>query len=159
MEILSTTRQVEFLFVRLHEWKILCWILHTVFPIRKLHIIKDNHPLQACPFGWFVLFGERITLFTTWQVEIPSDNCILLYWRWLLAFSSQQTAWSENKHRRVTQGNVYLYLVVCVSRELTVPLQYTEFQKQSMKINVEEKEWETPIHQISKAISENKHRG
>ena len=63
-----------------------------------------------------------------------------------------------------------------VSRELTVPCQYTAFQKQSVKINVEEKQRETlmftsffkreprtnstlPIHRISKAISENNHRG
>ena len=60
-----------------------------------------------------------------------------------------------------------------VSRELTVPCQYTEFQKQSVKINMEEKQRKRaclprfkreprthsalPIHQISKAISENEH--
>ena len=64
-----------------------------------------------------------------------------------------------------------------VSRELTVPCQYTEFQKQSVKINMEEKQRKRaslftsffkreprtksalPTRQISKARSENKHRG
>ena len=63
-----------------------------------------------------------------------------------------------------------------VSRELTVPCQYTAFQKQSVKINLEEKQRETrmfasffkreprtkstlTIHRISKAVSENNHGG
>ena len=63
-----------------------------------------------------------------------------------------------------------------VNRELTVRCQYTEFQTQSVKINMEEKERETsmstsflkrepkaystlPIHRISNAISENKQGG
>ena len=64
-----------------------------------------------------------------------------------------------------------------VSRELTVPSQYTELQKQSVKINMEEKQRKRaslfisffkreprtnsalPIRRISKARSENKHRG
>ena len=72
---------------------------------------------------------------------------------------------------------MHVYLVLSsVSRELTVPCQYTEFDKQSVKINMEEKQRETcmftlffkheprtnstlPIHRISKAISENKHQG
>ena len=63
-----------------------------------------------------------------------------------------------------------------VNRELTVPCQYTEFEKPSVKMIMEEKQRETcifssffkreprtngnlPIHRISKAISENKHQG
>ena len=75
-----------------------------------------------------------------------------------------------------------MYVFVCiprslsVSRELTVPCQYTKFQNPSVKINMEEKHSETcmhtsffkreprtdstlPIHRTSKAISENKHGG
>ena len=77
-KILFTTRQVEFRFVRFDEWKILCSMWHIVFSIRKLHLISNNDPLQVCRFGRFVRFSERINLFTTWQIEFPSDNCILL---------------------------------------------------------------------------------
>ena len=75
-----------------------------------------------------------------------------------------------------------MYVFVCipcslsVSRELTVPCRNTEFQNPPVKINMEEKHRETcmhtsffkceprtdsalPIHQISKATSENKHGG
>ena len=75
-----------------------------------------------------------------------------------------------------------MYVFVCiprslsVSRELTVPCQYTKFQNPSGKVNMEEKHSETcmhtsffkreprtdstlPIHRISKAISENTHGG
>ena len=75
-----------------------------------------------------------------------------------------------------------MYVFVCiprslsVSRELTVPCQYTKFQNPSVKIDMEEKHSETCvhtsffkreprtdstllIHRISKAISENKHGG
>ena len=75
-----------------------------------------------------------------------------------------------------------MYVFLCkprslsVSRELTVPCQYTKFQNPSVKINMEEKHSETcmhtslfkrepradstlPIHRISKAISENKRGG
>ena len=69
---------------------------------------------------------------------------------------------------------VYIPRSLSVSRELTVPCQYTKFQNPSVKVNMEEKHSETcmhssffkreprtdstlPIHRISKAISENKH--
>ena len=41
--------------------------------------LVTNDPLQCCRFGRFVRFGEWIILFTTSQVEFPSDNCILLW--------------------------------------------------------------------------------
>ena len=84
---------------------------------------------------------------------------------------------SENKHRGINTGKrVSIPRSLSVSRELTVLCQYTEFQNQSVKINTEDKHWETcmytsffkreprtnstlPIHRISKSISENKHRG
>ena len=59
--IVFTTRQVEFQFVRFHEWKILCSIRNIVFSIGKLHLVSNNDPLQVCRFGRFV----RIILFTT----------------------------------------------------------------------------------------------
>ena len=75
-----------------------------------------------------------------------------------------------------------MYVFVCiprslsVSRELTVPCQYTKFQNPSVKGNMEEKHSETcmhtsffkreprtdsalPIRRISKARSENKQQG
>ena len=91
---------------------------------------------------------------------------------------------SENKHGGERERNVHVNTGkrVCiprslsVNRELTVRCQYTEFQTQSVKINMEEKERETcmftsffkrepkaystlPIHRISNAISENKQGG
>ena len=78
LKILFRTRQVEFPFLRFNEWKILCSIWNIVLSIRKLHLISNNDPLQAFLFGRLVRFGERIILFTTWQVEFISDNCILL---------------------------------------------------------------------------------
>ena len=53
LKILFKTYHVEFRFVRFNEWKILHWIRHTVFSIRKLHLISDNDPLQVCRFGRF----------------------------------------------------------------------------------------------------------
>ena len=95
-KILFTTRQVEFRFVRFvrfDEWKILCSIWHIVFSIRKLHLISDNDPLQACRFGRFVLFGEWKILFTTRQVEfrfvrfVRFDEWKILCSIWHIVFS------------------------------------------------------------------------
>ena len=61
----------------------------------------------------------------------------------------------ENKRGGETEGNVHVYLVLSsVSRELRVPCQYTEFLKQSVKINMEEKQRETCLHR-SLSVSHN----
>ena len=51
---------------------------------------------------------------------------------------------SENKHRGETLGLKRVCIPRClrVSRELTALCQYTEFQKQSAKINTKDKHWE-----------------
>ena len=71
---------------------------------------------------------------------------------------------------------IYIPRSLSVSRELTVPCQYIKFQNPSVKVNMEEKHSEMcmftsffkreprtnsalPIRRISKARSENKHRG
>ena len=42
LKILFTTYHVEFRFIRFNEWKILRWIRHILFSIRKLHLISEN---------------------------------------------------------------------------------------------------------------------
>ena len=49
---------------------------------------------------------------------------------------------SENNHEGETGKRTCFPRSLSVSRELTVLYQYTEFQKQSVKINTEEKHWD-----------------
>ena len=116
-----------------------------VFSIRKLHLISNNDPLKVYRFGRFVRFSERIILFTTWQD--PSDNCIFIIVMVtaciFVATSSMQWNWTP---RINTEKSVCIPRSSSVSRELTVLCQYTEFQKQSVKINTEDKHWETCMY-------------
>ena len=92
------------------------------FCIRQLHLISESDPLQAYWFGRFVLFREWKFLFMTPQEEFRVCSI-----------------------RRVE--NIMLQpRSLSVSCELTVLCQYTEFQKQSMKIDTEDKHWETWIY-------------
>ena len=91
---------------------------------------NDNDPLQACRF---VRFGERISLFTTWQVGFPTDNCS----------DGDRLRFRPNKEHAVKINSEDKH------RETYM---YTSFFKREPRTNST-----LPIHRISKAISENKH--